>query len=140
MNQTSKQIINSLVESILHEIDPDKVKALYDRPGTPGEKQAALAALQRMGHDPTKAPSPEHLDAYHKILTNFNYKKWRSTDTHSLYTKQGSSDDHLVRLDHPNGTVSGWTHQTMGGSSSTKGKSSHELFKHMQYTHTFGRD
>ncbi len=32
------------------EIDVAKVKALYDRPGTSGEKAAAAAALHRMGH------------------------------------------------------------------------------------------
>jgi hypothetical protein len=35
-----------------NDIDPAKVKALYDRPGTPGEKVAAAEALRRMGYDP----------------------------------------------------------------------------------------
>jgi hypothetical protein len=33
-------------------------RALYARPGTPGEKAAALEALRRMGIDPTTTPSP----------------------------------------------------------------------------------
>jgi len=38
--------------SARNDADPAKVKALYDRPGTPGEKAAAAAALRRMGYDP----------------------------------------------------------------------------------------
>jgi hypothetical protein len=33
-------------------------RALYERPGTPGEKQAALAALKRMGVDPASFLQP----------------------------------------------------------------------------------
>lgn len=33
-------------------------KALYERPGTPGEKAAALAALKRMGVDPLSFQKP----------------------------------------------------------------------------------
>jgi hypothetical protein len=33
-------------------------KALYERPGTPGEKAAAEAALRRMGVDPSKFDTP----------------------------------------------------------------------------------
>ena len=33
-----------------------KVRALYERPGTPGEKQAAAAALRRFGVDPETNP------------------------------------------------------------------------------------
>jgi hypothetical protein len=36
-------------DGIGEDIDPEKVWALYNRPGTPGEKSAAKEALKRMG-------------------------------------------------------------------------------------------
>ena len=42
-------------------IDPAKIRAVYDRPGSEGEKAAALGALRRRGIDPTKPKEPVKL-------------------------------------------------------------------------------
>jgi len=50
--------LSSRVDAVISKrrdaIDPEKVRALYERAGTPGEKAAARAALLRMGVDPDK--------------------------------------------------------------------------------------
>jgi hypothetical protein len=55
------QAVRSLVEALLFtEIDTrkthEKLFDLYQRAGTPGEKQAAAHALRRMGYDPEAPP------------------------------------------------------------------------------------
>ena len=109
---TSKQIINSLVESILSEIDPDKVKALYDRPGTPGEKQAALAALKRMGHTP-KEPTQPRSTGPKKFRVTLKYthnNKDLHFGPHETEASDGIDAEHKIRQmakDHWKMTVGG---------------------------------
>ena len=53
-----KERVDSLIER-RDAIDSAKVRALYERAGTPGEKAAALEALKRMGVDPTTEAPPK---------------------------------------------------------------------------------
>ena len=56
-------------------IDPAKVRALYERAGTPGEKAAALAALKRMGFDPEKEEKTTRQKDPEKSNTNKSVDK-----------------------------------------------------------------
>ena len=50
-------------------INPRKIRAVYERPGTPGEKAAALSALRRRGIDPATKPEA-------KVKLRSGYTPW----------------------------------------------------------------
>ena len=50
-----------------------RVRALYDRPGTAGEKQAAAAALRRLGADPDH-PGPSSSYSYTSSSQNIRWE------------------------------------------------------------------
>lgn len=58
-----------------------KVRALYERPGTPGEKQAAAEALKRMGAAVSPEKKPEPAPARSSVTYTYSAKKenhaWR---------------------------------------------------------------
>jgi hypothetical protein len=159
---TAVQIVRSLVNAlILNEIDITKIRALFDRPGSPGEKEAARAALKRHGVDldklspkpPSKelAPiygvSPEattpgkgRVQTYHNVLSNFNYVKnnYGSTQDYSTYKRK---DGHSVLLHHASKpidpakgrTVFNWKHQSP--IAPTFGNTPKSLYDHLKDAH-----
>jgi predicted metal-binding transcription factor (methanogenesis marker protein 9) len=58
------------LEERMDAIDPEKIYALWERPGTPGEKAAAASALKRIGIDPETYKKPKQTQKQTQKQTN----------------------------------------------------------------------
>jgi hypothetical protein len=63
----------STVLNLLNEIDPSKIRALYDRPGTPGEKEAAGVALRRLGLHPDQQRKPTLGPKKYSVMLKYTF-------------------------------------------------------------------